>query len=81
MTNLNTKQISLNMIMVRKRNKERKDQINQYLKLNAKNIIGTWFSRDSLGNMDTHEWVDQSTTLHLTKTLMLQTTPRLVELV
>lgn len=45
---------------VRKRNKERKDQINQYLKLNAKNIIGTWFSRDSLGNMDTHEWVDRA---------------------
>ena len=45
---------------LRTRNKQRRDQINKYLTKHAKNIIGTWFSRDSLGNMDTHEWIERA---------------------
>ena len=45
---------------LRTRNKQRRDQINKYLAKYAKNIIGTWFSRDSLGNMDTHEWIERA---------------------
>jgi hypothetical protein len=39
-------------LALKKRNNIKKEQINQYLKKTSKAIVGKWFSRDSLGNMN-----------------------------
>ncbi len=41
---------------VSKRTKSQKQQINKFVKQSSRDIIGTWFSRDSLGNMSSDLW-------------------------
>jgi len=43
-------------IAVSKRTKSQKQQINKFVKQSSRDIIGTWFSRDSLGNMSSDLW-------------------------
>ena len=43
-------------IAVSKRTKSQKQQINKFVNQSSRDIIGTWFSRDSLGNMSSDLW-------------------------
>jgi hypothetical protein len=41
---------------VRERNESQNKQIDKFVKQSSRDIIGTWFSRDSLGNMSSDLW-------------------------